>query len=86
MTQNWPVYLKRRGRFESSPFSCLVPAIALAMVIFWLNRREPGFWEQSLPRRRSARAIASISLLLWLGVVLAGRWIAYSDYLYFLYE
>ena len=24
-------------------FSCLVPAIALATVIFWLNRREPGF-------------------------------------------
>ena len=67
-------------------FSCLVPAIALAMVIFWLNRREPGFWEQSLPRRRSAQAIAAVSLLLWIGVVLAGRWIAYSDYLYFLYE
>ena len=67
-------------------FSCLVPAIALAMVIFCLNRREPGFWEQSLPRRRSARAIAAVSLLLWIGVVLAGRWIAYSDYLYFLYE
>ena len=27
-----------------------------------------------------------VSLLLWVGVVLAGRWIAYTDYLYFLWE
>ena len=30
--------------------------------------------------------MAVVSLLLWIGVVLAGRWIAYTDYLYFLYE
>lgn len=28
------------------------------------------------------KAAASLSLLAWLGVVLAGRWIAYSDYLF----
>jgi hypothetical protein len=26
--------------------------------------------------------IAALSLLLWIGVVLAGRWIAYVDYLF----
>ncbi|HJN46180.1 MAG: hypothetical protein FI737_14930 [SAR202 cluster bacterium] len=67
-------------------FSMLVPAVLLALVIYGLNRRELGYWERSLTRRISARAIAAVSLLLWVGVVLAGRWIAYVDYLYFLYE
>lgn len=29
-----------------------------------------------------AKVVAALSLLLWLGVVLAGRWIAYSDYIF----
>ncbi|MAW62486.1 MAG: hypothetical protein CL462_01585 [Acidimicrobiaceae bacterium] len=67
-------------------FLCLVPAVLLALVIYRMSKREPGYWEQSTRRLVSARVIASISLVLWVGVVLAGRWIAYSDYLYFLYE
>ncbi len=67
-------------------FFCLVPAVLLALVIYRMSKREPGYWEQSTRRLVSARVIASISLILWVGVVLAGRWIAYSDYLYFLYE
>jgi hypothetical protein len=67
-------------------FSCLVPAVALAFIVFWVNRKRPGFWEASISTRLLGRLIAIISLLLWTGVVLAGRWIAYSDYLYFLYE
>ena len=30
--------------------------------------------------------LLAVSLVLWVGVVLGGRWIAYTDYLYFLYE
>ena len=60
----------------------LVPAVVLAFVVYWLNRREAGFWERSLARRNSARVIAAVSMLLWIGVVLAGRWIAYADYLF----
>ena len=64
-------------------FSLLVPALVLAFVIHWLSRREPGYWERSLGRRFSLGAIALVSLVLWVGVVLAGRWIAYSEYLFF---
>ena len=64
-------------------FSMLVPAVALAFVVYWLNRRETGYWERSSGRRISARIIAAVSLVLWIGVVLAGRWIAYSEYLFF---
>jgi hypothetical protein len=63
-------------------FMLLVPAVVLAFVVYWLNRRETGFWERSLARRNSARVIAAVSMLLWIGVVLAGRWIAYADYLF----
>jgi len=64
-------------------FSMLVPAVALAFVVHRLSTREAGYWERSSGRRLSARVIAAVSLVLWIGVVLAGRWIAYSDYLFF---
>ena len=67
-------------------FMCLVPAVAIALVIYQMNKRDPGFWERTTARLLSARVMAAVSLVLWVGVVLAGRWIAYTDYLYFLYE
>lgn len=61
----------------------LIPAVTLAFVVHRLSRREPGFWERSRTRLNAGRAIAAASLVLWVGVILAGRWIAYSDYLFF---
>src|SRR5688572_8786009 len=63
-------------------FSMLVPAIVLAIVFQRATSADAGFWERSRGRRASARVIAALSLLLWVGVVLAGRWIAYADYLF----
>ena len=63
--------------------SLLVAAVTLAAVVYQLNRRETGYWEQTLARRISGRAIAGCSLVLWIGVVMAGRWIAYWDYLFY---
>ena len=82
-----PFVLARPHRYFLNPvfgwkMSFLVPAILLAFVFYLLNRRELGYWEASLARRASARVIAVASLVLWIGVVLAGRWIAYSDYLF----
>jgi hypothetical protein len=42
-------------------------------------RRDAGFWESSAPRRISGRLLAGVSLGLWVGIVFAGRWIAYID-------
>lgn len=67
-------------------FMCLVPALVIALVIYRMNKRESGYWEGTAARLVSARVMAAASLVLWVGVVLAGRWIAYTDYLYFLYE
>ena len=64
-------------------FTFLVPAVALVFVVHRLSVREQGYWDQSLGRRVFGRLTAGVSLLLWIGVVMAGRWIAYSDYLYY---
>lgn len=64
-------------------FSLLVPALVLAFVVHRLHVREPGYWGRSSMRRFSGRAIAALSLVLWVGVVMAGRWIAYVDYLFY---
>jgi hypothetical protein len=60
----------------------LAPAVALAWALQRANARDAEYWERSRPRRVLARAIAACSLLLWLGVAMAGRWIAYVDYLF----
>ena len=49
----------------------MVPAIATTIAF---HRRPDA-------RGRLAVLLAALSLALWVGVVLAGRWIAYVDYL-----
>jgi hypothetical protein len=63
-------------------FTMLVPAVALAGLFHAAAARDREFWERSAGRRAAAKAVAAASLLLWVGVVLAGRWIAYADYLF----
>ena len=62
-------------------FSCLLLAVGLAFVVYWMNRKQHGYWEHSSERLWGARIIAGVSLLLWIGVLLGGRWIAYSEYI-----
>lgn len=40
--------------------------------------RDPSFWDLTSGRRGAIKIIAALSLLLWAGIVFAGRWIAYS--------
>jgi hypothetical protein len=42
-------------------------------------RSDTAFWELSPARRATAKLTAIVSLLLWVGIVFAGRWIAYMD-------
>jgi uncharacterized protein DUF6644 len=39
----------------------------------------PLFWEKDRSRRMAGKAVATISILLWCGILLAGRWIAYTQ-------
>jgi hypothetical protein len=55
--------------------------LAAALLMLWVLqrglRRNPAYWEGSAAHRRMSGIIAAASLVLWSGVVLAGRWIAY---------
>ena len=81
--------IARPNRYFYNPvfgikFSFLVPAILLTFLVYRMNQRERGYWDHTLTRRISGRAVAGLSLVLWIGVLMAGRWIAYSDYLFYL--
>jgi len=59
--------------------SMLATALIL-MVCFQRGlRRDDRFWEKTPGRRVGARVLAGVSLLLWIGIVFAGRWIAYIN-------
>ena len=78
--------IARPNRYFYNPvaqwkFGMLAGALALALVIHLANKRSPGFWELSGARLLAARGISLVALCLWIGVIFAGRWIAYLDYL-----
>lgn len=41
--------------------------------------QDQAFWELTPARRAAAKMAAVVSLLLWIGIIFAGRWIAYMD-------
>jgi hypothetical protein len=56
-------------------------AAALVLTLFFQRglRLDILFWEKSPGRRAGGRLLAVVSLVLWVGIVFAGRWIAYVD-------
>jgi hypothetical protein len=75
--------LARPERYLTNPvfglkFAVLLPALALTALLFGMLRHQP----QTDGMNTLSRFVAGLSLLCWVGVVLAGRWIAYSDYLF----
>lgn len=76
------------GRYFNNPvfiwkFAFLIPAIILAGIFHAMSKTQEKFWSSSTPRTFAAKTIALISLCLWIMVPLAGRWIAYAEYLYY---
>lgn len=63
--------------------SFLLPAILLTLCFHLLSRSQPNYWELNAKRVWTARGIALLSLGLWIMVAMAGRWIAYVEYIYF---
>lgn len=56
----------------------LVAAIVVTVVFGITIRRDPEYWDRTSGRRAAARVMGLVSLALWLGVIFAGRWIAYE--------
>jgi hypothetical protein len=57
--------------------SMLAAVLVLTLIFQRGLRRDDRFWESSSGRRIGARLIAAASLIFWVGIVFAGRWIAY---------
>jgi len=67
------------ARALTNPFFQLKMCLLVVVLIVTLLSQRPlnrdsGFWDN---RVATGRAIAMLSLLLWSGIVFAGRWIAY---------
>lgn len=78
----------RPNRYFSNPIfawkiSFLIPAVLLTLFFHLMSRQQKGYWELNSRRLWSARVIALFSLGLWIMVALAGRWIAYVEYIYY---
>jgi hypothetical protein len=56
--------------------SLLLGAILLTAALQSSIASRPGFWHN---RRLTGRALATLSILIWCGILFAGRWIAYTQ-------
>lgn len=57
----------------------LILAMATTLGLQLPTFKDPAYWELTTGHRMSARVLAVISLVLWVGIVFAGRWIAYMN-------
>jgi hypothetical protein len=64
-----PVFLLKMG--------LLIAAISITLACQIPLQRDAAFWDRNTGRRRAAGLMAIASLPLWIGIVFAGRWIAY---------
>jgi hypothetical protein len=64
-----PVFILKMG--------LLLAAASVTLACQLPLRRNPGFWDLSGARKRTARLIAVASIPLWVAIIFAGRWIAY---------
>ncbi len=59
--------------------ACLAAAVVVTAGLQWSIASAPEFWERNLPRRLAGGLAAIVSILIWCGVLFAGRWIAYTQ-------
>ena len=57
----------------------LAVAVLLTLALQWSLRAEPEFWERDRRRRIAGQLAATVSILVWCGILFAGRWIAYTQ-------
>lgn len=61
-------------------FQLKMGLLLAAMVVTFVFQRlagNPEFGDRLRPPQPAARLVAAVSLLLWIGIIFAGRWIAY---------
>jgi len=72
----------RRSLFNSTFYlkmALLALAVTLTGALQWSLSSAPEFWDKGLGRRIAGRLVATFSILVWCGILFAGRWIAYTQ-------
>ena len=91
----WPVLLillttgslliigEPRRSLLNSTFYLKMALLAVAIVLTAGLQRSisssPNSWDRNRARRMAGRFAASVSILVWCGILFAGRWIAYTQ-------
>ncbi|MGP0092390.1 MAG: DUF6644 family protein [Xanthobacteraceae bacterium] len=57
----------------------LALAVTLTGALQWSLSLAPEFWEKDRRRRMAGQLAATLSVLVWCGILFAGRWIAYTQ-------
>jgi hypothetical protein len=57
----------------------LAVAILLTVGLQWSISMSSNFWDLNRTRRVAGRIAATVSVLVWCGILFAGRWIAYTQ-------
>jgi uncharacterized membrane protein len=57
----------------------LLAAVVLTAGLQGALAAAPAFWERDRIRRLAGRGLATASVLVWCGILFAGRWIAYTQ-------
>ena len=57
----------------------LAVAIVLTAWLQWSLSSSPNFWDKDRVRRMAGQLAATLSILVWCGILFAGRWIAYTQ-------
>jgi hypothetical protein len=72
----------RRSLLNSTFFLKMALLLAAVLLTAGLQRSvaaSPTFWEKDRGRRMAGKALATLSIAIWCGVLFAGRWIAYTQ-------
>ena len=91
----WPVVLillitgsllivgEPRRSLLNSTFYLKMALLAVALVLTgglqWSLSSVPEFWDKDRGRRIAGMFAATVSILVWCGILFAGRWIAYTQ-------
>jgi hypothetical protein len=57
----------------------LAVAIGLTAWLQWSLSSSPNFWDKNRGRRMAGQLAATLSIVVWCGILFAGRWIAYTQ-------
>jgi hypothetical protein len=57
----------------------LAVAIVLTAWLQWTLSSSPNFWDKNRGRRMAGQLAATLSIVVWCGILFAGRWIAYTQ-------